>query len=161
MSKTEARIIDQTLVVSAQDAQTPSLWRGELSAYKSANFSVSVLKTKASLKVQLSDGRSETIADYANKEAANEALGEITKILFGAETPVLSGYKPVTVWRKILMFFQIVIFAAIATFLTMIFLPIGTSEMRKNTLQKSSAPLAKEVTKEEGKPVSANDFFAE
>ena len=164
MSKTEARIVDQTLVISAANAQTPSLWRGDLDAYKSANFSVSVLKTKSSLKVQLSDGKAETIADYADEEKANAALATVTEALFASG----SVRKPASFGRKVLMFFQIIFFATLATYLTMIIYP---KDFAQKTLAEqpsltsgSSAPQQSTITaparEDVGKPVSANDFFA-
>ncbi len=170
MSKTEAKIVDQTLIVSAKDAQSPSLWRGDLTTYKSASFSVSVMKTKASLKVQLEGAKAETIADYKNADAANEALSVVTDALL---KPAAVAAKPVTFGSKVLMFLQIVVFSALATYLSLFIIPMKyLGELAPNTSQKpamtSSVKIDKQtpapkapVVKDEGKPVSANDFFAE
>jgi thiol:disulfide interchange protein len=74
-------VIDNYLVLSITNTDTPVIWRMALDEIGTAVFSIKNEKTKSKLILKQKDGKEESISSFKNKEEAAEILSSISNSL--------------------------------------------------------------------------------
>lgn len=88
---TIAKISQNAMVLSLQNAKSPTVWRAKLESLDEMSFKVeSAGKGKYALNASKADS-TETIAEFSTKSAAEQALSVITETLFNLDAYVPSS----------------------------------------------------------------------
>lgn len=80
-TQTEARIVGDALVVSFAGAEPPRLWRADLARVSSAAMELRQEDNGTAALVVTADGRAETVAQFAARDAGIEALQAVSRAM--------------------------------------------------------------------------------
>lgn len=152
-------MIDNHLVLSLTDLESPIIWRMSLEEIGSAVFSIKSTKTKTSLILKKSDKTTEEIAIFKDKESASEILSSISDILMRKESHQSgTGKKTITTSKKeaskwLIALLLVVIVVGLYYYL-MTLMPQRSNDLTSNTTT-SSVPSAGRT----GQAIDADEFL--
>ncbi len=73
--------VDDALIISRTDGDSPILWRCDLQAAQMATFSLKKLKTKTNLIMEPESGEATTVVDFKDHQEALTAFQKVTDVL--------------------------------------------------------------------------------